>query len=229
MCPSSRIVVATDEEWTDQGPEGEALAWCSAAARHIEVCQLGTGSWQMSPAWLAEHVRWPRSDLVVVPATRPLRNTVAAWAIIELLREATCPVLVARRSPRTARVLLATDLTQAILPAMLLAGVAPRNRPRLPRVWENLIHLNEVRLARLLGAAGLRGDLAVIASGPDHPILDEAEVREAEIVVIGAELCPRVSKAPRNRAAERIAFDAPCSVLVLPTTSKARGWRLWRG
>jgi nucleotide-binding universal stress UspA family protein len=229
MCPLSRIVVATDEEWTDRVPEEEALALCSTAASQVEVCRLGTGSWQMSPAWLAEHVRWPRSDLVVVPASRPLRNTVAAWAIIELLREATCPVLVARSSPRTARVLLATDLTQAIVPVVLLAGVDPRLRPRLPRASENLVHLNEVRLARLLGAAGLRGDLAVVASGPDHPIIGEAEARQAEIVVIGAELCHRVSKGPRNRVAESIAWDAPCSVLVLPTTSKRREWGPWRG
>ncbi|MBI5481271.1 MAG: universal stress protein, partial [Deltaproteobacteria bacterium] len=234
--------MATDEEWTDDTPLAEGLSWGASTVAQLEVCRLGTNSWQMSPAWLAEHLRWPRSDLVVVPAAGPLRNTVAAWAIIELLREASCPILVARRSPRTARVLLATDLAQAILPALLFPGATPRHRPRLgraPSLFDlpdpreqpsaartrpsrdplEISHLNDARLARLLGAAGLRGDLAVVASAPDRPILGEAEVLQAEIVVVGAELSRRFSRPPRDREAETIAFDASCSVLVVPTTS----------
>jgi hypothetical protein len=222
MCPFSRIVVATDEEWPDDDPMAEGLSWAASTVAQLEVCRLGTGSWQMSPAWLAEHVRWPRSDLVVVPAGRPVRNTVAAWAIIELLREACCPVLVARPGPKTARVLLATDLTEAILPALLVSKAAPRQRPRLRHPSQGLSHLNEARLARLLGAAGLRGDLALVASTPERPILGEAEVIQAEIIVIGVELSHRRFKSRRAREAEAIAFDASCSVLVVPNAPSDR-------
>jgi nucleotide-binding universal stress UspA family protein len=230
-------VVATDRDVADWWRPAEGLAWTAAGAE-VEVWPIGSASWQMPPTVLLRHVRKRSPDIVVVAADEPLRRTLAARAITTLIRGVTCPVLVSRPSPSTGRVLVAADFGRAVLPAL---GSEPPGRrsggrlrllPALADVAcvierapqpDDITHINEARLGRLLALVGLRGELSAVQQAPDDTLLEAVHSLGAELAVVSARRRRGLWGRLRESVAETAAFDAPCSVLVVQETAVGGG------
>jgi hypothetical protein len=69
VVPCSRIVVATDEEWTHETPLAEDLSLAASMLGQFDVCRLGEGSWEMSPAALVGRRRDLVAEDVALDAT----------------------------------------------------------------------------------------------------------------------------------------------------------------
>lgn len=158
-----------------------------------------------------------------------------------VVRYAHCPVLVARPRAGAGGVLVATDLSDAALPAVA-AGVAEARRRRSPLA---LLHVVDMRplmaqpdfnatavpltnaLRRsLLGAARARlqkalgrfrapGDLLVESGEPVGAILDKAERRHCSLLVLGTAGATGLKRMVLGSVAEAVLRRAPCSTLVV--------------
>jgi nucleotide-binding universal stress UspA family protein len=194
-------------------------------------------------AAVARRAAAERASLVVIggrpAAERPLHGGTVAERV---LRRAPCPVLVARSSPRTWRVLAATDLTDPSLPAVAAAALeARRLGARLTLVhnadadlgarrWEFLTTLAQIvsddvlpgleraSRAALLDAlriVGAEGDVLVTHGAPAAAVLRAAHALPAELLVVAAPAATPVRTLLLGDVVEAVVRWAPCSVLAV--------------
>jgi nucleotide-binding universal stress UspA family protein len=189
----------------------------------------------------------PPEELEVVidegaPGTELLREAdrrdAGLIVVSEPLGEATRPVLVARAHPPTRRILVATDFSPASHAALALAAEEAKLRgaelnvltsiePYLQTVLfvaqlgtdvqfvDGEVHDErkkaEARVAAELKALGAPGKILVTDVNLAAGLIDAATRLDAELIVIGAE-----------RMAARVTKQAPCSVLVVTSSSPAQ-------
>jgi universal stress protein A len=174
--------------------------------------------------------RW-RPELVVVGA--PDDGAVDSERIV---RHAPTPVLVARRSPATKRVVVGTDFSDPSLPALRAAvREAEQMHGELGAVHvidlvalvhgyelaatlpdQAMFELNDSATARLQQAlAELGRGEALVERGPAAPALVEvATRRDAELLVVGTHGRTGLTRFLLGSVAETVVRRAPCSVLV---------------
>jgi nucleotide-binding universal stress UspA family protein len=186
------------------------------------------------------------ADLVVVGAhgatglSRILLGSVAE----RVVRHAHCPVLVARRSPKSRRVLVATDFSDPSLPAVAAAGEEARRAGAqltifhsidlglsltegMPEpltsapfgfstgVREELRDAVDGKLASALSRYGIDGD-RFVAFGPAAPaILRHAEQIQAQLIVVGTVGRTGLPRLLLGSVTEIVVRAAGCSVLVV--------------
>jgi nucleotide-binding universal stress UspA family protein len=168
-----------------------------------------------------------------------------------VVRYAHGPVLVARPSPPGGGVLVATDLSDAALPAVA-AGVSHARRHGLPlallhvvdlRPWlrqpdfaatasvpladglrESLTESARDRLQKALRRFRATGDVVVESGEPAAVILERAARLPAGLVVLGTTGATGVKRMVLGSVAEAVVRHASCSALVvrLPTRSARR-------
>jgi nucleotide-binding universal stress UspA family protein len=169
-----------------------------------------------------------------------LRHAILGSVADKVMRRAPCPILVARPSPSTGRVLAATDLDDPARPALVAAaGVVRRRGGELVVMHsidvvstlrpggdgpigvpeDTMVELEaeaEAEIARALDGLGVAAR-TVIAHGPAaSTILHEATVLEAELIVLGSHGRGRLGRLVLGHVAEEVAHKATCSVLVVP-------------
>lgn len=171
--------------------------------------------------------------------TRMLLGGVAEHVV----REAPCPVLVARSHEATHRILVATDFSDPALPAVAAAAVEARRPgtrvtiihavdftpvladPSLalgaggpavsPEVIEEVDDEIAQRLAAALAAHGIKGE-CVVAQGPAAgAIVDTAERIGADLLIVGTLGTTGFKRMLLGSVAEAVVRNAPCSVLVV--------------
>lgn len=160
-----------------------------------------------------------------------------------MVRNAHCPVLVARPSPRSRKIVAATDFSDPSLPAIemavdearqrsaaltllhsidvprYLAALGPETllaaRPADPSAIDELEALATERLTAAVKRFGIEADTVVSAESPARAIVGLAEEREAELVVIGTIGRGGIRRVVLGSVAEQVVMSAPCSVLVV--------------
>lgn len=228
---------------TDAGAH-EALMNKARAAVEKEVAQtlgIHPAEWQ-----LALDTGTPHSGLlaqadavgagIIVTGPGPVADRV--------VRHATVPVLVARRSPR-GDVIGATDFSDPSLPPLEIAAFEARRRhARLHLVHAvdigpyalpssaaggftylaNTASLDTIykllsdaqdRLQQQLATYGVEGEAVAVRGAAAAMILDLAESSRAELIVVGTHGRSGVKRLTMGSTAEAIVHSAPCSVLVV--------------
>lgn len=186
------------------------------------------------------------ANLIVVGAHQRSRlERLLLGSVAEaVLRSAACPVLVSRESPRTGRVLVATDVSEASMAALALAVVEARQR----KARLTVVHVMDSREDTLsAGASGLigmspalpppelqadvrdaltktltgalerfggEGDVLLLDGKPAAAIVEAAETGNAELLVVGTQGRSGLSRLALGSVAEAVARNSPCSVLV---------------
>jgi nucleotide-binding universal stress UspA family protein len=183
------------------------------------------------------------ADLIVVGSRgagerRRLFGSVAE----KVVRHAHGPVLVARPSRDTGRILLATDFSGPAQPAAQLAAeeavrrcssvvalhslelVAPEVAMGDPPMMvplpfaaypvEELREVARKRLTQTLSDLGIPGDVAVTQGPPGDAIVELAEKEHVDLVVIGTSGLTGIDRLLLGSVALRVVRDAGCSVLV---------------
>jgi nucleotide-binding universal stress UspA family protein len=161
-----------------------------------------------------------------------------------VVRHAHCSVLVARPVQKPGVVLVATDLSEASLPAIAEGGAAAKRRgarlvvasavdwgdpfaatasgligvaPALPSVEVQRDVRDALRstLEQALLRAGVQGEARVLEGAPATEIVRAAEELEAELVVIGARGKTGLARLALGGVAERVIRSANASVLAV--------------
>jgi nucleotide-binding universal stress UspA family protein len=186
---------------------------------------------------------WPADLLVAGSRGRgPIRSMLLGSVSAELVREAPCPVLIARRTTLQ-RILLATDgsdsarAAETLTISPILAGgiveVAcvgepvyhPSSAPGADRDAEYAAVLQDTRArtaslataaADRLLAAGVRASAWSAIGDPADQIIDRASATGADVVVLGARGLSAVDGVPLGSVARNVLTHARCSVLVVP-------------
>jgi nucleotide-binding universal stress UspA family protein len=159
-----------------------------------------------------------------------------------VVRYADCSVLVARRSPSTRRILIATDLSDIGLPAVNAGleaaakrkapvtilhcietpiGAEPKTRARArsksrtpTKRLAKRVHMME-GMKDLLARKRLKGDVEVIEGRPADVVLERARELDAHLIVVGTRGRTGLSRMAFGSVAETVARDANCSVLAV--------------
>ena len=159
-----------------------------------------------------------------------------------VMRHAHSPVLLARRTPETRRVLVATDFSDPSLPAVEAAvreararqaslailhclelgslatlSEGPFDAPVVvaePVVTE-LRELAATRLMQALARFGASGEAVLVEGSPAVVIPEEAEERQADMLVIGTVGRSGLRRLLLGSVAEAVARRASCSVLIV--------------
>lgn len=165
-----------------------------------------------------------------------------------VMRYAPCPVLVARPgSPRTGPIVAATDLSDPSLPT-LTAGSAAAARMKAPLTVVHAIDVGppstlvagapfgilpmtysaqafaeveaaaKAALTRALKNAGTDAEARVVSGDAATAIVQEAEARQARLVIVGTHGRTGFARIALGSVAEKVAHTAPCSVLVVRLT-----------
>jgi len=197
-------------------------------------------------AVIVQRAEQRHADLVVVGShgssgvTRILLGSVAD----KVVRHAHCPVLVARHTPKSGKILVATDFSDPSLPAVAAAGEEARRAgaratilnsidlgPALaesasmafgapsygfsPEVRKDLRDAVDGMLANALSRYGIEGD-RFVAHGPAAPaILRYADQLQAELIVVGTIGRTGLPRLLLGSVAEVVVRSARCSVLVV--------------
>ncbi len=173
-----------------------------------------------------------------------LSRTLLGSVAERVLRHAHCPVLVARRSPKSRRILVATDFSDPSLPAVAAAGEEARRTGAqltifhsidlglslaegMPEplttapfgfsagIQEELRETVDGKLASALSRYGIDGD-RVVAFGPAAPaIIRHADQIQAELIVVGTVGRTGLPRLLLGSVTEIVARSAACSVLVV--------------
>ncbi len=188
------------------------------------------------------------ADLIVVNAAEPDGpDGSLAEAVV---RHSPCAVLVARPSPHSGKILVASDLVEPSFPAVGSAvDEARRRRATLLLVhdvdtritgfaWGVLTALVEIlsdglmedqeraareRMAEALGRYDAEGDALVVNGAPGAAVLQLANTLPAELVVVGSPGESSLRTLLIGSVVESIVHWAPCAVLVVPARSPAPG------
>lgn len=158
-----------------------------------------------------------------------------------VVRYAHCSVLVARQSPSTDNILVATDFSERSALAVSAAAEEARRRkakltvlhsPELltpglglgepamipttpaPRL-EDVRPLARRRLQETLEAAGVPGEVIVANEPPGIAILRAAELLPANLIMVGTSGRTGLRRMLLGSVAESVVRHAPCSVLVV--------------
>jgi len=186
-----------------------------------------------------------RADLIVVGSrgASALRRMVLGSVAESVVWHAHSPVLVARPSPSSRRVLVATDLSDASRRALVAAAAEAKRRgakltvlhcmdaptlalgmefaplppPALDEPDGRVVREQEAAEAArsLLVALGISGDVVVVPAGPRSGIPTIAEELPAELVVVGARGMNRFRRLLLGGVADSVIRHAHCSVLVV--------------
>jgi nucleotide-binding universal stress UspA family protein len=164
-------------------------------------------------------------------------------------RHAHCSVLVARPVQRSGIVLVATDLSEASLPAIAEGGAAAARRgarlvvasaiewadpaavsvsgligvaPVLPppEVQQEMRDGLRATLEQAMLAAGVKGEARVLEGAPASEIVRAADELSAELVVIGARGRTGLLRLALGGVAERVIRATSASVLAVRTDAK---------
>jgi nucleotide-binding universal stress UspA family protein len=159
-------------------------------------------------------------------------------------RHAHCSVLVARPAPKSGVVLVATDLSEASLPAIREGGAAAKRRgarlvvasaiewgdpvsasvsslmgaaPVLPppEVQQAMRDALRATLEQAMAGAGVQGEARVLEGSPASEIVRAADELGAELVVIGARGKTGLLRLALGGVAERVVRSASSSVLAV--------------
>jgi nucleotide-binding universal stress UspA family protein len=162
----------------------------------------------------------------------------------QVVRHAHCSVLVARPVRKPGVVLVATDLSEASLPAIAEGGEAAKRRgarlvvasavdwgdpfaatasnligvaPAMPsaEVQRDVSDVLRTTLEQAMLRAGVQGEARVLEGAPATEIVRAAEELEAELVVIGARGKTGLARLALGGVAERVIRSASASVLAV--------------
>jgi len=177
--------------------------------------------------------RW-RPGLVVIGA--PDDGAIDA---ARLVRHGTAPVLIARPSPATKRIVAGTDFSDPALPAIRAAAAAVGRSggelvvvhaieahpisiygvdlPALVTLPGHRDHhvAVQVRLDEALATLGVVGKGVVYDAAPAHGLVDAARSLEAELLVVATHGRTGLTRFLLGSVAETVLRRAPCSVLVV--------------
>jgi len=186
------------------------------------------------------------ADLIVVNAAEP--GGPGGDLAEAVVRHSPCAVLVARPSPRSGKVLVASDLVGPAYPAVGTAvGEARRRKAKVFLVhdvdtriagftWGVLTALVETlsdglmeeqdgaaraRMSKALERFGAEGERLVVHGAPGAAVLRLANSLPAELVVIGSPGESTVRTLLIGSVVESIVHWAPCAVLVVPVRGPA--------
>jgi nucleotide-binding universal stress UspA family protein len=184
------------------------------------------------------------ADWIVVGASRRqgAELLLLGSSAAQVVRHATCNVLVARPSPSTDIVVGATDLSDPALPGLKEAAAEAEGRggrlvathaldlahPLLSS-FEPAVVIDEKTAAALkesaeetLGAAvarfGAKADVEVVQGAPRRAIVEVAKRLKAALVVVGTHGRTGLRRIALGSVAEGVVRNAPCSVLVVRST-----------
>jgi len=186
-----------------------------------------------------------RADLLIVGAARGSRlgRAILGTTAQRVLREATVPVLVARR-PVTAplrRVLLTTDLSESSAAvhetaldaltlffhaptqarSLLVLGWSPAPSPLTPEVLERAARDELESFLRRRGRVGPPVEAVVRTGIPADEIVAEAREWRADLLVVGTHARGWGARMMLGSVAEASLRDAPCNVLAVPPVPTA--------
>ncbi|HEX6837533.1 MAG TPA: universal stress protein [Polyangia bacterium] len=190
------------------------------------------------------HARELHADLIVVGSHghAGLTRIFLADVAERIVREAPCPVLVARPHPPTRRILVGTDFSQPAEQAIRLAAEEARLRGAkltlmtsiekymrevswmsgfgaagdfVEREYQDERQKTERQLRQLLEREQITGDVEVTDLSPAAAMIETAGRIDADLVVIGAVGARWLERLRLGRVAEKLARHAPCSVLVV--------------
>jgi nucleotide-binding universal stress UspA family protein len=198
------------------------------------------------------HARSLQAGLLVVASHRrsAIGRVLLGSTALGLIRRAEVPVLVARKPRQRGKVVAATDLSLASLPALRAAAQEARRRqarlialhaldlppaelalgsavvpapPDDPRSQAAQRRAAEQRLSSFLRKAEVDADPAVAEGAAASSIVALAEQAVVELIVVGTTSGHRLEHALLGSVAEAVVRRAPCSVLTVPA---ARGREL---
>lgn len=181
-------------------------------------------------------------DVVVIGATgrTGLARLLLGSTAERVVRYAHASVLVARDAPTTSRVLVATDLSDAALPAVerakaeaewrgakleLLhvidlsslgwaAAAGPLGGMAMPLPNERLEQMRRLATETLRAVGGPDAGVHVVEGTPSRAIVATAEALKVDLVVVGTHGRTGLSRMALGSVAESVVRSAPCAVLV---------------
>ncbi|HET6162392.1 MAG TPA: universal stress protein [Planctomycetota bacterium] len=186
-----------------------------------------------------------QADLIVVGSrgSTGLRRMALGSVAESVVRHAPVPVLVARPSPTTGVVLVASDFSEAsraaivaaaaeakrrgakltilhcmgFAPEMMAMGFAPLvpAAPDDPRSRVALTRNAEQEMRSLLAGLGVAGQVVVDPGSPRGVVPEVAEQLKAELVVVGARGRGSLARLLLGSVARSVVRHAHCSVLVV--------------
>jgi universal stress protein E len=184
------------------------------------------------------------ADVIVVASHRAsaLERVLLGSTAEKVVRHSHCAVLLARPSPASGKVLVATDLSEVSIPALRMAADEARRRsatliaahcldlpvemvglggaPLVPAPHEyphshsGLRHAAEKRLALFLERAQVHASMIVADGAPAPSIVAAALEVPAELVVVGTTGKSGLKRVILGSVAEAVVRRAPCSVLL---------------
>lgn len=215
---------------------------CQVTARTPEEFQAVVTS-GTPYARIVEQAERAAADLIVVGerGATGLARVVLGSVAERVVRYAHGPVLVARAGPTSGNILVATDLSEPSLPAL----VAAAREARRPGVRVTALHCvglptyfgsesdpgvsagvspdrveaarteARLQLGKALERCGLEAEPQVATGIPDAAIVSAAEKLRAELVVVGTRGRTGLRRVMLGSVAESVVRHAPCSVLVV--------------
>jgi nucleotide-binding universal stress UspA family protein len=175
-------------------------------------------------------------DLLVIgePLSRSRMGPLATGVAAKVMRNAHCPVLIARADPSIVvrTILAATDLSDPSLPAIraaaavarihgasltvvhIMEGVTSASLPVM--VDATMAEVAGHRLAEALSRSDVAGDVRVTLGPATAAIGRLARRLGAELVVVGTRGQSALRRLALGSTAEMVAESAPCSVLAVP-------------
>jgi nucleotide-binding universal stress UspA family protein len=222
--------LADDVVWASQLPQRAE----ATLRQRVEAAQLGADA-----ELFLERGTTAEGALAVIERWRPTLVVLGDDGTPErLVRHATVPIMVARESPRTGRVLVGTDFSDPSLPA-IRAGAEAAARTGGELVVVHAVELNPLvvygmdlppmfavsskelhdgaldRLADTLQRLDVKARTLVSALPPAACLVDAATNQEAELIVVGTHGRSGLTRFMLGSVAETVIRRAPCSVLVV--------------
>jgi nucleotide-binding universal stress UspA family protein len=214
--------------------------WAEALGVELVVCQRRPGAAEAG----GRNVQVPRTFRPARVAARLVVVDAAAGHVRWRVRSAASPLLIARPSPSTGRILVALDLNDPAEHALeLIARLAHARQAEVTLLHsiEPGIHAVQwladfagstaefvaqnvddvraaatTRLSELLGRYDLRGDVRIGDGPAARFILDEAARLKPELIALGAPRHHGLLHLVLRTTADEVAASAPGSVLVVP-------------
>ncbi len=186
-----------------------------------------------------------RADLIVVGShgATGLARVLLGSVADKVIRYAHCPVLIARPSKLTHRILVATDLSEPSLPAVAAAALEARRTEKALTIvhcietatsihgfelggmwpWEEkqdeenkkLRQKADASLQDVLARLEVTGDRRVVAGSPVPAIVSVCDELRPELLVVGTRGRTGLRRVILGSVAEAVARLATCSVLIV--------------
>ncbi len=180
-----------------------------------------------------------RADLIVVGShgATGLARVLLGSVADKVIRYAHCPVLIARPSKLTGRILVATDLSEPSFPAIAAAAREARRTDKaltvvhcietvtsygfeLPGMWPREYEHSEklktdAALQDVLARQEVTGDRRVVTGSPVASILSVCDELRPDLLVVGTRGRTGLRRVILGSVAEAVARLAPCSVSIV--------------